>query len=98
MFEGGLRGPQNPLFCHFRGVLVPLQHPLPIFGGLFLSTYNFVYILSFPVAPYFLFYIDIRRVYETFKNILFFIQNVGVLHCKICQQIGMDEPTTSPLY
>ena len=76
---------------------MPLQHPLPIFGGLFLSTYNFVCILSFPVAPYSLFYIDIRRVYKTFENILIFIQIVGILQCKTCQKIGMDEPTTSML-
>ena len=84
IFRGVFRGPKSLLFYHFRGFLGTPKHPSKIF---FLS-YHIVWTLSFPGIPYFLFYNDFKRFYETLKKIG---KNLGILCSEICLKIRFLE-------
>ena len=81
IFLGGCFGAPNPFyFTILEGFWGPQNTPQKYF---FLS-YHIVWTLSFPGIPYFLFYNDFKRFYETFRKIG---KNLGILYNKICPQI-----------
>ena len=85
IFLGGCFGAPNPFyFTILEGFWGPQNTPQKYF---FLS-YHIVWTLSFPGIPYFLFYNDFKRFYETLKKIG---KNLGILYSKICLKIGFLE-------